>query len=354
LSLAAIVDEMLLGKENPFYEHGDLEMFLARDSAGRPIARIVALENRLHNEHNHDKVGFFGFYQCVDGGEAGRDATRALVDAACAWLRARGLESIRGPFNPTINDDCGIWTDGDTCPSFLMPSNPRYYADLLLAAGFAVAKTLRVYRLDFVNLTDTKWNRWLKITGRIERAYPNMYVRSADFKHLDAEVKSFVSVFNAAWSNNWGFAPMSFKELYAMAELFQSMVDPNLIRAAEVEENGTRKIVGVMITIPDLNEFLRYSNGRLLHPVMLWKILRMKLGRPTRRVRVAILGVLPEYRHTPVSLSLLVDSFRVAKRFGAKEIEASWILEDNRPMVQPLEDQDFQVTDHYAIFERTL
>jgi len=181
-----------------------------------------------------------------------------------------------------------------------------------------------------------------------------MYVRSADFKHLDAEVKSFVSVFNSAWSNNWGFAPMSFKELYAMAELFQYMVDPNLIRAAEVEENGTRKIVGVMITIPDLNEFLRYSNGRLLHPVTLWKILRMKLGSPTNRVRVAILGVLPEYRQTPVSMSLLFDSFRVAKRFGAREIEASWILEDNQPMVQPLEDQNFQVTDHYVIFERAL
>src|SRR5713226_4035426 len=87
LSPTALLDGMLMGKENPFYEHGDLELFLAKDRSGgaeRPIARIVAIHNRLHNEHNQDRVGFFGFYQCVDGGEAGRDATRALVEAASA------------------------------------------------------------------------------------------------------------------------------------------------------------------------------------------------------------------------------------------------------------------------------
>jgi hypothetical protein len=356
LSPSAIIDVMLLGKENPFYEHGDLEMFLARDRSGQAIARIVAIHNRLHNEFHDDKTGFFGFYQCVDGSEVGREATRALVDTASGWLRARGLESIRGPFNPTINDDCGIWLDGTSYPSFLMPSNPRYYADHLEAAGLARAKTLRVYRIDLATgLTDTKWNRWLKMMQRMERAYPNFQIRTADFKNLKVEVQSFVDIFNLAWSKNWGFAPMSFKELMAMAELFQYMVDPNLIRAAEVVENGARKTVGVMITIPDLNEFLRYSNGYLLSPVLMWKVLRMKLmGKPTHRIRVAILGVLPEYRHTPISIALLVDSFKVAKAFGAREIEASWILEDNVPIIQPMVDQGFSVTDHYAIYERAV
>jgi hypothetical protein len=358
LSPSAMIDEMLLGKENPYYEHGDLEMFLARDTSGgsnRPIARIVALENRLHNDYHHDKVGFFGFYQCADGGTAGREATRALVDAASAWLRARGLESIRGPFNPTINDECGIWIEGDSYPSFLMPSNPRYYADHLAAAGFDVAKTLRVYRLIFENdLPETKWARWTKIVDRIERSHPEIKIRTANFKDLSNEVKAFVSIFNQAWSHNWGFAPMSYKELYSMAELFQYMVDPNLIRAAEVVENGVPKVVGVLISVPDLNEFLRHSDGRLLHPQTIWRIIRMKTGQPTNRIRIAILGVLPEYRHTPVSMALLFDSFKVAKKFGAKEIEASWILEDNRPMVQPLEDQNFHITDTYVIYEKAV
>jgi hypothetical protein len=354
LSPAAILDSLLLGKENPFYEHGDLELFLAKDAVGRPVGRIVALENRLHNGFHHDTVGFFGFYQCIDGGELGRAATRGLVDEASAWLRQRGLTSIRGPFNPTINDECGIWVDGDSYPSFLMPSNPRYYADHLAAAGLAVVKNLRVYRQNFAAVSETKLARWLKVVERFRRSSPNLTIRSANFKHLDAEVNEFVNVFNAAWNQNWGFAPMSFLELRAMAELFQSMVDPNLIRAVEIEENGQKKVIGVMITIPDLNEFLRYSDGRLVHPVTIWKLVRMKLGQPTKRIRVAVLGVLPEYRHTPASIMLLFDSFAVGRKFGAKEMEASWILEDNQPIVTPLEANDFIVTDRYVILEKSI
>ena len=355
LSPSAIIDGMLLGKENPFYEHGDLEMFLAKDRSGQPIARIVAIHNRLHNEFQNDRTGFFGFYQCVDGDEVGREATRALVEAASGWLRARGLESIRGPFNPTINDDCGIWLDGSSHPSFMIPSNPRYYADHLESAGMTRAKTLRIYRIDLADLPDTKWNRWLKMMQRIERAYPGFHIRTADFKNLKVEVQSFVDIFNLAWSKNWGFAPMSFRELMAMAELFQYLIDPNLIRAAVVDENGAQKTVGVMITVPDLNEFLRYSDGYLLSPVLMWKVLRMKMGgNPTHRIRVVVLGVLPEYRHTPISVAMLVDSFKVAKTFGAREIEASWILEDNVAIIKPMEDQGFSITDHYAIYERAV
>lgn len=353
LSLAAQIDGMLLGKDNPFYEHGDLELFLAKAN-GRPIARIVAIHNRLHNEHNHDQVGFFGFYECIDSGEDGREATRALVESASDWLHERGLTSIRGPFNPTINDDCGVWLEGDNYPSFLMPSNPRYYGSLLESAGMSRIKTMFVYRLRFADLPSGKWERLVKMFERIQRS-SNVHLRAANFKDLDAEVKSFLTIYNTALANNWGFAPMSFQELRSMAELFQYLIDSNLIRAAEVDENGKREVAGASISVPDLNEYLRYSNGRLLHPVTLWNLLRMKLGKgSTKRVRIVFLGVRPDFRHTPASMLLLFDSVYQAKEFGAEEVEASWVLEDNVAMRQPLDDYNFKATDQYAIFERAI
>lgn len=354
LSASAQLDALLLGKENPFYEHGDLEMFLARDG-GRPIARIAAIQNRLHNEWNHDQVGFFGFFQCVDGGESGRLATRELVDAASDWLRSRGLTSIRGPFNPTINDDCGIWTEGEAHPSFMMPSNPRYYPDLIQAAGLSPVKTLRVYRLDLTTIPENDWTRWLRMAERVQRG-TGVTLRGANFKDLDAEVKNFLSIYNAAEevANGWGFAPMSFKELRSMAELFQYLIDPNLIRAAEVVENGIPKAVGAVISVPDLNEILRNTGGRLVHPATFWKIFRMKRGHPTRRIRVVFLGILPEYRHTPASAMLLFDAMRMARKFGATEVEGSWVSEDNPSMCKPLEDHGFTITDRYVIYEKGL
>ena len=355
LSLSALVDGALLGKENPFYEHGELEMFLARDTSGKSIARIAAIHNRLHNEYHNDSVGFFGFYECVDGGTVGRDATKALLSVASSWLHQKYLTSIRGPFNPTINDDCGIWLAGarDDYPSFLMPSNPPYYADHLQAAEMQVVKTMRVYRTSIDQYPENLWERWAKMMERLTRS-SGITLRGANLKDLDSEVKTFLGIYNAALADNWGYAPMSFSELRSMAELFQSLVDPNLIRAAEVVENGQRKVVGATITIPDLNEILRGTNGSLVHAKLFWKILRMKMGVPTKRIRVVFLGILPEYRHTPASVALLYDTMRMARKFGAKEVEASWILEDNRPMVKPLEDYDFKVTDSYVIYERPI
>jgi GNAT superfamily N-acetyltransferase len=163
-----------------------------------------------------------------------------------------------------------------------------------------------------------------------------------------------LTIYNTALADNWGFAPMSFHELRSMAELFQYVLDSSLIRAAEVEENGVRKVVGAVISVPDLNEILRHTSGRLVHPLTIWKLLRMKLGQPTERIRVVFLGVLPEYRHTPVSALLLFDTIRMAKKFGAREIEGSWILEDNPAMYKPLEDHGFQITDRYVIYERPI
>lgn len=351
-SLAARLDALVLGPDNPFHEHGDLELFLARD-AGRPVARIAAIQNRLHNEYQHDQVGFFGFYECLDPGEIGQSATRALIEAAGSWLRARGLTSIRGPFNPTINDECGIWVDGDTYPAFLMPSNPRYYRAHLEAAGLQAVKALRVYRLDLATVPESEWMRWTRMTERLQRS-SGIRLRAANFKDLDAEVRSFLTIYNRALGDNWGFAPMSFKELRSMAELFQYMIDPRLIRAAEIEENGARTVVGATIAVPDLNEILRHTNGRLFHPRTVWQILRMKLGAPTRRIRVVFLGVLPEYRRSAVSILLLFDTIRMARQFGATEIEGSWVLEDNPAMYRPLEDHGFKVTDRYVIFEKEL
>lgn len=353
LSLSAFVDELLFGKENPFYEHGDLAGFLARDSAGRPIARIAAIQNNSHNAYHHDQLGFFGYFDSVDGGELGRAATGVLIEAAAGWLRARGLTGMRGPLNPTMNDECGVWTEGDTYPCFLLPSNPRYYADLLQSAGLVPVKTLRVYRLPVSAISGEKWARWSKRFERMQQTF-KVHLRDADFRDLDAEVKNMVAIFNATECDNWNFQPLHAGELRSMAEVFQHVLKPGLIRVAEVEENGVRKVVGGTITLPDLNEIFRYSDGSLVHPLALWKLFRLKLGRPTRRTRIAFLGVLPEYRHTPVSMIVLYDSFRVARKFGARVFEGSWILEDNRPMVKPMEDWGMILTDKYLILEKPI
>jgi hypothetical protein len=132
------VRTILSPKKNPFFEHATAEYFLALVD-GRLVGRIAAIQNDAHTALHRDKVGFFGFFESVDDASV----ATALFDAAAGWLRGRGLDTIRGPMNPSINDECGLLVDGfDTPPVVLMPHNPAYYVPLHERYGFHKAKDL--------------------------------------------------------------------------------------------------------------------------------------------------------------------------------------------------------------------
>src|SRR2546426_9278397 len=141
--LRMMVRDLLDTKSNPFYRQADRKLFIARRN-GKPVGRIAAIENRAHNAFHDDRVGFFGFFEAIDDA----DVAGALLSAAEAWLRTRGLTWARGPMNPSTNHDCGLLVDGfDQHPQFLTPWNPSYYETLICSAGFTASKDLLGYWL---------------------------------------------------------------------------------------------------------------------------------------------------------------------------------------------------------------
>src|SRR5439155_2736792 len=100
---------------------------------------IAAIKNDAHNREHGDRVGFYGFFECVNE----QPVAGALFDAAAGWLRDKGFQVMRGPMNPSINDECGLLVKGfDTPPVLMMPHNPSYYVALHEAYGLAKAKDL--------------------------------------------------------------------------------------------------------------------------------------------------------------------------------------------------------------------
>ncbi len=128
-------------KKNPFYQHSKLEMWLA-EKDGIFSGRIAAIINDNHNILHNDKVGFFGFFECIDD----KEVAFALFNAASGYLRENGMEIIRGPVNPSTNDECGLLIEGfDKPPALLMPYNPEFYHSLIENYGFEKAKDLYAY-----------------------------------------------------------------------------------------------------------------------------------------------------------------------------------------------------------------
>ncbi len=327
---------------HPFFEHAEAEYFLA-ERQGRVVGRIAAIANRLHNELHEDRVGFFGCFEAEDD----QAIADALFEAAAAWLRARGLDTMRGPVNLSVNDESGLLVDGfETPPTIMMPHNPRHYPALVERAGFAKAKDLFVY-------TGGNPDRFEPIPERIRRATSllaqryGITLRPLNMKKWDEELETIKQIYNQAWEKNWGFVPMTEREIDHLAAQLKPVVVPELVPFAV--RDG--KVVGFGVTLPDLNTALKKHGGSILGALRgLWEIRTQRI----RRARIPLLGILPEVRGKGVD-AMLYDW--IWEKCGARQIywgEAGWILEDNPAMNLALEKITFRVYKTYRLYDRPL
>src|SRR2546428_6270605 len=207
-----MVRDLLDTKSNPFYRQADRKLFIARRN-GKPGGRIAAIENRAHNAFHDDRVGFFGFFEAIDDA----DVAGALLSAAEAWLRTRGLTSARGPMNPSTNHDCGLLVDGfDQHPQFLTPWNPSYYETLICSAGFTASKDLLGYWLPYGDPAHRPPPRLATLAKRAA-AKANLVFRDLEPSRFWADVEICWEVYNSACAQNWGFIPMTRAEFMHMA-----------------------------------------------------------------------------------------------------------------------------------------
>lgn len=334
--------EFLLDRgRNPFFEHGNVQCFLAERVTGagaRVVGRVAAIENHAHNAFHQDRVGFFGFFDCEEDPEA----AAALFDAAAEWLGGRGFEVLRGPVTLSTNDEAGLLVRGfHRPPAVLMPYHPPYYARLVEDAGFAKAKDLFAFYYD--GPLPEVLARAAERVARRNRAV----TRSLDRSRYLAEVDGIRELYNAAWQRNWGFVPMTKHEIDHMAKELKAVLVPDLVRIAEVRGEP----VAFALALPDLNQVLIHLKGRM-GP---WGTLKfLWLRRRVNCLRVLTLGIREGYRASGIDVLLYHDLFREGFARGITAGEFSWVLEDNVAMARPLERIGATVDRVYRIYDRAI
>lgn len=307
------VKQTLDTRKNPFYRRSSLKLFLARKS-GRPAGRVAAIICPPHNEFHGEKVGFFGFFECIDD----PGVAAALLSHAKDWLAAQGMEIFRGPSNPSTNHECGMLVDGfDSPPQVMMPYNPRYYPALLEQFGLKKVKDLYAYRL-FSDKIDARFSR---LAQRVA-SRANLQVRAVDLKHFDRDVALIREIYNKAWEKNWGFIPVDEEEFRHLAKEMKSILEPSLALIGFADGHPA----AFSVTLPNINEALQKINGRLF-PFGLIKLMRE--ARKIRSCRNLLLGVVPEYRRLGVDILLYKRTIDAGLTLGYTWGELSWILEDN-------------------------
>ncbi|MAE62810.1 MAG: N-acetyltransferase [Phycisphaeraceae bacterium] len=328
-----------LSGRHPYYENGEIAFYLAR-RGGEVVGRIAAIENRTHNEQKNERGAFFGFFETIDD----RDVSRALFDQVAAWARERDLDSLRGPTSPSLNYESGLLVTGEPGPPVLMmPHNPLWYADHVEAHGFRKEMDLDAFWLDreIIDL-----DRWDRLSGRI-LARNQVTTRLLDMSRFEDEVRLVMDIFNDAWSENWGFVPLSQREFDALAKELKQGVHPGL--GSFLVREGRE--IGFWIGLPDYNRILIELKGRLL-PFGWLKLLRAK--RRLDAMRVLLMGVRKEHQHLGLDSGLYANIVKQGFEHDIHGAECSWILETNKPMANTLTRVGARKYRSYRIFRRVL
>jgi GNAT superfamily N-acetyltransferase len=309
------------------------------------VGRISAQIDHAFNEHQGNDWGMFGFLELEDDPEVMRE----LLDAAAAWLRARGRDRMVGPMDFTMNDECGVLVEGfDLDPMIKQPWQPPYYQRLCEDAGLTKAVDLFMWQLHISYARERVVPAILELAERLEADH-GIRIRKMTRRNLRRDLNVFGQTYNEAWKDNWGFVPYSSSDLDHYAQELQLVFDPHWFMVAEKVDTG--ESVGVAITVPDINQVLKRMRGRIM-PFGWWHLLRRR--KIMDRVRVGFLGVKPAYQHTGVAAGLYVEHFDMADATPQKGGEMGWILESNDAMNRGMEGMGGELVKRYRVYEHVL
>lgn len=331
---------------NSFFQYGKLQQFIAyTEGAKGPevVGRIVAAVNQRLIERENQQVGLFGFFECLPEFAI----AQSLLDAACQWLREKGMTVARGPIDLSTHNNCLFLVDGfDSPPMMMMPYNPSYYPEFIEKAGWDKAKDAYAYNFPLDQPLPTEFEKAYRIACKSGITFRPLNIKGKEFEQ---DCISLYHLFTKAFANNWSSTPRTEEEFLEEARALQSLVDPDVFPIAE--HNG--EMIGFFMGLPDYNIALQHVNGKL-NWLGILKFLWYR--RQIDQGRVIAICSLPEYRRKMVPLALIYLGMQggIQKGKPYKRAELSWVYEDNFPSRKLIEASGGKIYKTYRIYEKAL
>lgn len=341
---------LLTPGKNPWFEHGKAQLFLAR-RRGRTVGRISAHIDALALAQPPDQgmgpgTGNWGLIEAED-----EDSAAALIAAAEGWLREQGMTRALGPLSISIWDEPGLLIEGfETPPTIMLGHNSPLYRAWIEAAGYRPVKQLRNFAVDIVDGFPPLVNRIVAAGEKNDR----IRIRRVDKRKFDAEARLIMGILNDAWSDNWGFVPLTDSEIAYIGKKLKDIVFEDLIRVAELDGEA----VAFMIVLPDINQLLIDMEGSLLP--FNWARLLWWLRKPrSRRLRVPLMGVVKKLQNSRMASTLAFMMIEFIRRdgvasYGAEQGDIGWVLDDNQGMNAVAAAINARVNRVYQIYDKAL
>jgi len=334
------VRRMLDPHRHPFWEFSEGILFLARRGS-ETVGRIAGVIDRHYNEFHNEKMGIWGFFECADD----PDAAAALFSSVETWARRKGMTFMRGPLSPSTNYEVGLLIEGfQYPPALMMAYNPPYYPRLVEACGYAKEKDLLAFLIDG-NYQPPDWMD--RLAERITRK-KGIHIRPARPKDADSEFDLIREIYNGAWSDNWGFVPLSDHEMRDIQKNVMKFVDPDMVFFIDYEDEPA----AFCVIFPDMNPLLKRLNGRIgLSGLLKYLLYRREING----LRLLMFGIKEKFRQLGLPMLALHHIYKLAKeKEKYRYLELGWTLEDNESINSLVEEAGARRYKKYRIFRKPL
>jgi GNAT superfamily N-acetyltransferase len=335
--------ERLDTHKNPFWKTVTRELWIAwrgQEAVGT-VAAFLPLEP------TPERLGYFGFFEAIREVEV----ARLLLSTAEAWLGAHGVKLLRGPYNPSLNDETGVLVEGfQTRAAIMQGHNPDYYPEFFERGGYEryadmLARLVQLPALS-QSVEECLPPRLYAVAARASQR-PDLRIRPLRPGAWEDEMRLACALYNASLVRVEGFVPIPLDEFMSVAEGFRPILSPDMALIAELKG----KAVGYVLALPDVNEALQPLNGRL-NPL---NMLRLWFGtRHLKRACLKILVILPEFQGRGVEAVLIYELTKAILKHGYAEVDMSLAGDDNPQSTLFQEHLGFKVYRRYRVYQKEI
>jgi hypothetical protein len=315
---------------------------------GNYVGRIAAFTNSSHDRHYDDNTGFFGYFDCVEDDQIGRD----LLEAAEQWLSDKGRSRMVGPSQWSVNEECGLLIEGfETPPVMMMPYGQPYYQSFVEQFGFEKATDMFAFQAELA--AGYPRSKFLQSLLKYSEKNDSITWRPLNMSKFREEVDLVMDIFNDAWSDNWGFIPFSDSQISHMAKEIKPIIFKEGLWIGYIDDEPAAYIW----MVPDLNELTHGLNGKLLPFGWAKLVWRLKV-KCAKQARIPLMGLRKKHQNTRKGLALVAQLcetvFAAGRDKGFTHCELSWILEDNDGMIGICEQASAKRYKTYRMYEKAI
>ena len=327
-------------KKNPFWSHAECKLFIAKKK-DKVVGRVAAIIDNKFCEKIGKKIGYFGFFECIQDYEC----AYALLQTAQDWLVLKEMNVMRGPIDGRVDVGCGFLYYGfDLEPSLLSSYSPKYYISFAEKFRMQKSRDLITYYIDLNKPIPEKLKEKAMICNE-----SGIKIRHFNRLRTNKELKWWVDFFLETFEDHWGYVPVSTEEVKTRFGVKQMrwIVDPGLFLIAE--NKGLP--VAYLWSTPEYNQIFKKVNGRL-GPIQILSLLLSK-GR-IRKGKLHLIGIKKEFRNYNIGSCLNYDALVEMKNRGYNGAEVGWIDEENAVAHKTISITGATVYKKHRVFEKNL